>query len=191
MMAEDETPDGSVPDGAETAAIPAEGAPRPVLVHASVTYTEADGRALVLMGLPRLILPIVMAIAVLLLLLVPVSLAEGKPVPWPAFGWLGLTGGLAGFFLLRMSRQVVKANRAGQSWTISHRGVNITLPGTNVTHDWSRFDEVVLRPALIQFRMGKASLVLPRRCIDESDVEAIKVLAGDVTIPVRTRGRLR
>jgi hypothetical protein len=69
--------------------------------------------------------------------------------------------------------------------------VHITLPGADITHDWSRIDEVVLRPALIQFRIGKTSLVLPRRYLDESDTEVIKVLASGAHITVSTRGWLR
>jgi hypothetical protein len=62
-----------------------------------------------------------------------------------------------------MPRQIVKAQRQVQTWTISAHGVHITQPGTDVTHDWSRFDEVVVRPALVQFRIGRCNLSLPSR----------------------------
>jgi hypothetical protein len=142
------------------------------------------------MGLPR---RSSVALVVLFPLLVIWSLpfARGGPPSWPSLGLLGLAGVFFAIYLLWIPRQVAKASPPGQSWTISQQGIHITLPGTDVTHDWSRIDEVVLRPALIQFRIGKISLVLPRRYLDESDTEVIKVLASGAHITVSTRGWLR
>jgi hypothetical protein len=190
-MAEDESLGESVMDSAEILAAPAEGAPEPRPVSASVTYTRADARAMLLMGVPRRTLLISKATAVILLLLVALNLAKGDPPPWTAFGWLGLFVCVFVLFLHLLPRQIAKASPSGQSWTISPQGLHVTLPGTDVTHEWCRIDEIVLRPALIQFRIGKCSLTLPRRCLGESDTEAIEVLATGAKVAVRKRGWLR
>jgi hypothetical protein len=179
-------------EGREAAASPlslAAGQSR--MVCATVTYTRADARAAVMTTLPRRTRFVYGACLVLLPLIVILAVASGEPMPRTPLVALGTLALLVSVYVVVMPRQIVKANPHRQSWTISAQGVHITLPGTDVSHDWSRFDEVVVRPALVQFRIGRGNLSLPRRCLTEDDLPMIEVLATSGSVTVRRGGRFR
>lgn len=99
--------------------------------------------------------------------------------------------GLSLLVLVVMPWQIAKASTPGQSWVVSAQGVRITLPGTDVRHDWPRFEEIVIRPSVVQFRIGRCSLSLPRRYVTEQDLATIKALAACAGVTIRQGGHFR
>lgn len=161
------------------------------VVSVGVTYSRADARATMLMRLPRRTPLLVLAASVLSLLIVISTLAAGDPFPRTMLWVLGLAVLYILLYLVVLPWQIAKASTPGQSWVISRQGVHITLPGTDVKHEWSRFDEVVVRPAVVQFRIGKCSLSLPRRCVAEQDLETLTAFAVEGGVAVRKSGQFR
>jgi len=128
---------------------------------------------------------------VLALLIAIATLAAGDPFPRRMFWVLGLVVLYVLLYLIVIPSRIAKASPPGQRWEISRQGVRITLPGTDVRHEWSRFDEVVVRPAMVQFRIGRCSLSLPRRCLATHDLDTLTTLAVQAGVAVRRRGPFR